>query len=281
VTQADRRHPPHPDLPVAAWDDVQTALDGVAQRAAVKVLWAIESGSRAWGFPSPDSDLDCRFIYIRTLPSYLALQQSRDVIELPLVGDLDVNGWDLSKALKLLLKGNAVVIEWLQSPIVYRGDTGFADAFFDLADQIVERSLVAKHYRGLAKRQWLRARVEGSFKLKRVFYMLRPTMALRWLRLNGSSTIPPMRLQHLMAECDLPRSLYNSIADLIALKAQTREMGVGPVPEAIEHFIADEEALADTVCDEECRKPFEERSAFAEAFWQEQLASRSPSSVAG
>ncbi|MFE3443732.1 DNA polymerase beta superfamily protein [Nocardia sp. NPDC059180] len=85
---------------------------------------AIESGSRAWGFPSPDSDYDCRFLYVASLDTYLSPWRTRDVIETPLVGLLDVNGWDLGKALRLLVKGNAVLIEWLQSPIVYRGDRG-------------------------------------------------------------------------------------------------------------------------------------------------------------
>src|SRR4051812_49968845 len=109
--------------PVVAAIDAR--LSDVEAEHEVRIALAIESGSRAWGFPSPDSDYDCRFIYLRRPQTYLSLFQGRDVIETPLEGEMDVNGWDLSKALRLLLKGNAVVIEWLTSPIQYAGNTKF------------------------------------------------------------------------------------------------------------------------------------------------------------
>src|ERR1043165_8193851 len=104
---------------------IDARLDDVRSQHNVQMLLAIESGSRAWGFPSPDSDYDCRFLYVRSAEQYLSPWVKRDVIETPLDAVLDVNGWDWGKAIKLVLKGNAVVIEWLQSPIVYRGDAGF------------------------------------------------------------------------------------------------------------------------------------------------------------
>jgi predicted nucleotidyltransferase len=107
---------------VAALD---ARLRSVAEDEHAVVLLAVESGSRAWGFPSPDSDYDCRFIYARARDDYLRLYPPRDVIEFPLDRILDVNGWDLAKALRLLLKGNAVVIEWLTSPFVYAGSESF------------------------------------------------------------------------------------------------------------------------------------------------------------
>ncbi len=103
------------------------------------MLLAIESGSRAWGFPSPDSDYDCRFIYVRRRDDYLTLYPPRDVIEFPLEGELDINGWDLGKALRLLLKGNAVVIEWLTSPYAYAGDASFRDEALALAKVAAHR----------------------------------------------------------------------------------------------------------------------------------------------
>lgn len=103
-------------------EQIDARLDDIEVDDRVAIAWAIESGSRAWGFPSPDSDYDCRFLFVRQVDDYLSPWVRRDVIETPLEGDLDVNGWDLGKAIKLLLKGNAVVIEWLTSPIAYRGD---------------------------------------------------------------------------------------------------------------------------------------------------------------
>lgn len=91
----------------------------------VTVLYACESGSRDWGFASPDSDYDVRFIYVHRLPWYLQVSPQRDVIEVPISGDLDINGWELRKALGLMKKGNATLIEWLDSPVVYRADADF------------------------------------------------------------------------------------------------------------------------------------------------------------
>jgi predicted nucleotidyltransferase len=99
---------------------VDSALAAIRQEHGVRIPLAIESGSRAWGFPSPDSDYDCRFLFVRPAEELVTLWLPRDVIELPLSSELDINGWDLRKALTLLLKGNAVVLEWLTSPIVSR-----------------------------------------------------------------------------------------------------------------------------------------------------------------
>src|SRR5262249_24310191 len=126
------------------------AIDGklaaIAERERVRMLIAVESGSRAWGFPSPDSDYDCRFIYVRPRDAYLSLVPPRDVIELPSDAIFDVNGWDLAKALRLLLKGNAVVIEWLISPFVYAGDGAFRDDMLGLARQAARPAAIARHY---------------------------------------------------------------------------------------------------------------------------------------
>src|SRR3954451_8834983 len=109
-------------------DKIDARLRHIAAHDDVAIPLAIESGSRAWGFPSPDSDYDCRFLFFRRTDDYLSPWRRRDVIELPLDDELDINGWEFGKALKLLLKGNAVVIEWLTSPIAYRGDPHFRDA---------------------------------------------------------------------------------------------------------------------------------------------------------
>jgi uncharacterized protein len=104
---------------------IDRRLQSVATGHHARILLAVESGSRAWGFPSPDSDFDCRFIYVRSTEEYLSLFPPRDVIEFAPNPLLDVNGWDLGKALRLLLKGNAVVVEWLTSPFIYAGDKSF------------------------------------------------------------------------------------------------------------------------------------------------------------
>jgi uncharacterized protein len=227
-------------IPQDSWDQVQARLDDVVADHDVTILWAIESGSRAWGFPSPDSDFDCRFVYVRPLFEQIRLDPHRDVIETPLTPILDVNGWDLSKALKLLLKGNAVILEWLASPIVYRGDEAFRDDVLALADQVADRCLIMRHYAHLCARQWERHGDGREVRLKKLFYALRPAMSLRWLAQNSGKAVPPMSFLDTIDQCDLPALLKVRIEELIAQKARTREMGEGKAPEELCRFIDEE-----------------------------------------
>lgn len=137
----------------AVVEQIDARLRRVESEENAAILLAVESGSRAWGFPSPDSDYDCRFLFVRSLDDYLSPWQSRDVIETPLDKIFDVNGWELGKALKLLLKGNAVVIEWLCSPIAYRGDAAFRDGLLELARRHADRKMIGRHYLHLGERQ--------------------------------------------------------------------------------------------------------------------------------
>ncbi|MGW4354057.1 nucleotidyltransferase domain-containing protein [Nocardia sp. NPDC004582] len=213
-------------------------LDRIVREHRVDVLLAIESGSRAWGFPSPDSDYDCRFVYLRPAGDYLTPWPGRDVIETPLVGLLDVNGWDLVKALRLLVNGNAVLIEWLMSPIVYRGDGQFRDELHTLADEVADRQRVARHYLHLGRRQW--RLFDSNRSLKKVFYSLRPAMALRWMHEHPDNAVAPMHLPTLLAECELPGEFVESVHELTELKSRTREMGSGDVQAPIAAFISAE-----------------------------------------
>ena len=118
----------------------------------VTVLWAIESGSRAWGFESPDSDFDVRFIYKHKQDFYLRLNEQRDIIELPIDDTWDVSGWDLDKTLKLFYKSNPTLFEWLQSPIIYQ-QTDFIERIRPLANQYFSEKKMLYHYLNTARTQ--------------------------------------------------------------------------------------------------------------------------------
>ncbi|MEM9733849.1 MAG: nucleotidyltransferase domain-containing protein [Pseudomonadota bacterium] len=219
---------------------IDTRLENLIRDEPVIIPWAIESGSRAWGFPSPDSDYDCRFIYVRPLRHMTALFPKRDVIETPLDAVLDVGGWELSKALRLLLKGNAVILEWLTSPIIYRGNSDFQKAALALTHEVVNRSAMQHHYRRLALS--MRARVAGEnaqLPLKKLFYILRPLVALKWLDENPTARFPPMHFQTLLDGVELDEVLRGDIGMLVKAKAETRELGNGKVPPTIASFIDD------------------------------------------
>jgi uncharacterized protein len=225
---------------------IDALLHDVVRHEDVTLLLAIESGSRAWGFPSPDSDYDCRFIYARRPDHYLSLFPGRDVIEAAQDAVLDVNGWDLAKALRLLLKGNAVVIEWLTSPYTYAGDAGFRTEALALAREIAHPDAIARHYLhlGLRQRRTYFAD-EKSIALKKIFYALRPAVALRWLRLHPGAAVAPMHFPTLIAECDLPADVRAIVDEMLARKAETRELGRGPLPLPIRDLIDCEFATAE------------------------------------
>ena len=233
------------DLSPEAVAEVDATLAAIRREHGVHIPWAIESGSRAWGFPSPDSDYDCRFVYVRPAEQLLTIWPRRDVIETPIRGLMDVNGWDMAKALRLILKGNAVVIEWLQSPIVYAGLPWFRDGMLDFAEQWADRGRIASHYLHLARRQRA-VHLDGQAEvpLKKVFYAVRPAAALRWLRLHPDKMLAPMDFSTLMAESDVPAAVTEEVEDLLAQKATSREMGTGQMPGMLTAFMDAELAIA-------------------------------------
>lgn len=217
--------------PVAA-AAIDARLESVALEHSVRIPWAIESGSRAWGFASPDSDYDCRFFYVRQRSAYVDLWPSRDVIETPLDGLLDVNGWDLRKAVRLAVAGNATVGEWLRSPWVYRGEPGFRDDLLGLVGAVTDPARVRRHYLHVGRAQWASAGGDdGTVRLKKVFYAIRPAVTLHWLEQH--SGVPPMNLDELLAETPVPEDVRAEIDRLRELKSRTRELGAAPVPRAI------------------------------------------------
>ncbi len=216
-------------IPEQAQAEIARRLARAEAEHGVRILFASESGSRAWGFPSPDSDFDARFVYVHPRDWYLSIHERRDVIEQPIEGLYDVNGWDLRKALRLLVKPNPTLLEWLKSPHFYHRDEAAIAAFEEIARDTAFLRPCRHHYAGLARGQWRRhfADAAGEVPLKKYFYALRPALALRWLRLRPREQ-PPMTLQALMAGVDLPLEQTRVVEELVALKAETREMGAGP-----------------------------------------------------
>ncbi|WP_454729359.1 nucleotidyltransferase domain-containing protein [Cellulosimicrobium protaetiae] len=229
---------------------VDARLDAVVRDERVAIPLAVESGSRAWGFPSPDSDYDCRFVYVRSQADYLDPWPRRDIVETPLDAVLDVNGWDLLKAVRLLVRGNATLLEWLRSPIVYRGDAELRAELLALAAHVVDRDALRRHYLHVALGQRDRWWSDREVPLKKVFYAVRPAATLRWLRVRPDVAVPPMDLATLLVEGEVPDDVVGAASDLVALKAVSREMGAGAVPVPLVRFVSDELALASSAGDQ-------------------------------
>ena len=250
-------------------EQIDDRLTAVETEQRVHIALAIESGSRAWGFPSPNSDYDCRFVFIRSIEQYLTPWPPRDVIETPLDRLRDVNGWDLGKALKLVLKGNAVIIEWVRSPIVYRGDPSFRQDLLDFATAFANRIHIGRHYLHLGERQRRTYFAdEKQVQLKKIFYALRPAATLRWLRLRPDEVIPPMHFPTLMAEGDPPADVVEIVRELLDRKAKSRELGVAPLPKPIQAFIDGEFTQARNLFEGIRVKPKPDAIASAEALFR-------------
>ena len=199
---------------------IQEKLREIEQREECRILLAVESGSRAWGFASPDSDYDVRFIYMRPEKAYLRLDRTRDVIEVPINDELDINGWDIDKTLRLLHKSNPTVFEWFSSPIIYQ-TSALADQFRPIMQKYFSSKAGLWHYLHMAEgnyRDYLRGEM---VRAKKYFYVLRPILACKWILEKG--TPPPMLFAELV-KSELPDDLSETVYQLLDWKMNSPEI---------------------------------------------------------
>ena len=217
-------------------DKIIAELAGIEEQEGVRILYACESGSRAWGFPSKDSDYDVRFIYIRPQDWYLSLFDKRDVIERPINSVLDINGWDLKKALRLFRKSNPPLLEWLQSPIVYLENAAVTEQIRSISTHTFSPKACMYHYLHMARGNY-REYLQGELvKMKKYFYVLRPILACEWIERYGS--MPPMEFERLVDELVPQRSeLKAAIDELLVRKRAGDEMDLQPRMQVINDFI--------------------------------------------
>ena len=222
--------------------EIRDNLDAVEAQHNVKILLAVESGSRAWGFASPDSDYDVRFIYLHRTEDYLRIDSIKEVIEWQLDEVLDINGWDLRKALLAFGKGNPNVMEWATSPIIYRKDECWNRVLETVRKYYSEKSALC-HYYGTAKATYAEHLTGEMIRYKKYFYALRPLLCCRWI--ERYHDIPPMDFYELLklfdgTQPDLTDELYQSIRNLLEKKAVTEEKDLNPQMPAIISFIREE-----------------------------------------
>ena len=213
---------------------IDIALGEVERREGVRVLLAVESGSRAWGFASRDSDYDVRFLFVRPLPEYLAISPPPDVIERPFEDELDLCGWDLRKALGLMVRSNAVVMEWLASPVVYRQDMALLAALGAVARAGAHLPALAYHYDRMA-RSALAGGADRTIGLKACFYALRPVLALLWMREHASP--PPMHMEALLVGVPVPSEVREAVEALRLRKVSGTEADTVGCPSVLGAFL--------------------------------------------
>lgn len=218
-------------------------LKELEEKRDVEILLAVESGSRAWGFASPDSDYDIRFIYRHDKDWYLSPWDKDETIEFMTEDDLDGSGWDLRKTFHLLLKSNAALLSWFYSPTVYVKNEKFYKLFKPLADECFSPIAVSYHYLSMSKK-YLEACRGDEVKLKSYFYLLRTALTGKWILEKGS--VPPVLFSELMVLVD--HFNRTTIENLIALKANKGESYYHPndweLFEFLEKMISDNEKRA-------------------------------------
>jgi uncharacterized protein len=211
-----------------------------------KTLFAIESGSRAWGFASPDSDYDVRFVYMPPLEWYfkvsdanrdMALAENRDVIEKPINGDLDINGWSTAKALGLIYKSNPTIFEWMNSPIVYKHDPVWMYMLRDVTRKFYSPMRAHYHYYSMAKKN-LREYLQGDMvRYKKYLYVVRPLLCVKWI--EAGKGVPPVNFMELVNGIVDDPVLKQEIDDLLEIKMRGGEAELQPTRPVLNKFITD------------------------------------------
>ncbi|OKL40006.1 nucleotidyltransferase domain-containing protein [Pontibacter flavimaris] len=212
---------------------IQQKLSEIEKQYGVQILFASETGSRAWGFPSPDSDYDVRFIYRHTCHWYLSIDEPRDTIEY-LSSDLDLVGWDIRKSLRLLRKTNAAMFERLASPILYRQQTDFRERLLALAPAYFSCRAGLHHYLSMAHNYYTACEAEDQVKLKSYFYLLRTALCSLWI--VEQQGVPPLQFRELLPLVKDQR-MRDKTEELLVLKAQVDESYRHPKETELELYL--------------------------------------------
>jgi predicted nucleotidyltransferase len=219
---------------------IQSELSEIQRAENVKILYACESGSRAWGFPSADSDYDVRFIYVRSRDWYLSIDMDlkRDVIERPLSDQLDISGWDLRKAFQLLSNSNPPLLEWLNSPIIYIESSDVTQRIRDLLPEFYSPVACLHHYLHMARDNFREYLTGETVWVKKYFYVLRPLLAIKWI--EETQSVAPVAFQVLFDHLITDIPLKQRIEKLVEDKRNGRELDQGPRIDEISNFIESE-----------------------------------------
>jgi predicted nucleotidyltransferase len=224
--------------------EIKNALQQIGISQDIKILYACETGSRAWGFPSPDSDYDVRMIYIHPMEWYLSLSEKKDSLEQMLhQGELDITGWDIRKCLSLLYKSNGALLERIQSPIVYVQEPGLVTILQEAANACFSPVATMFHYLGMAKTSFGDIEDASQIKLKKLFYALRATLACKWIL--DMNSIPPIVFATMVNELDLSETLKTRIRELVELKSTQVEAYIHQAEPELNSFIKKTMALAE------------------------------------
>lgn len=215
-------------------EQIMQKLLEIESKENIRIIYACESGSRAWGFASPDSDYDVRFVYVRPVEFYLRLENTKDTLECELNDVFDISGWDIRKFMKLLNKSNSSVFEWKASPIVYKTSSEW-DILQGLFNRHFSGKKVLHHYNSMIKNLLTRY-FDGKteVKYKPYLYNLRQCLCCQWIMDKKS---PPPIVFETLKDAYLPENLHKEVDKLLEYKKSMCEKETGPRIKAIDEYV--------------------------------------------
>jgi len=217
------------------FEEIRKELERLESKHEIKILLAVESGSRAWGFASVDSDWDVRYIYIHKLDWYLKIDEQKDSQEEILPNDLDLSGWELKKALRLFRKSNPPMLEWLRSPIIYHEKFSTAETLREMSEEFFNPKSCMYHYLSMARNNFREFLQRDLVKSKKYFYVLRPVLACDWIKNRNS--FPPMEFRDLVESEIKDESLKSEINELLKRKMSGEELKEEPKIKILNDFL--------------------------------------------
>lgn len=218
-------------------DQIKIELERLESENEIKILYAVESGSRAWGFASTDSDWDVRYIYVHKPEWYLSIDDKKDSLDKILPNDIDLAGWEIRKALKLFNKSNPPLMEWLRSPILYLENGDFANSLRELSKEYFNPKNCLHHYLHMAEGNFREYLQKDLVRTKKYFYVLRPILACQWIEHRNS--MPPMEFETTFKEFITDPILKNEIENLLSRKMSGEELNEEPKNLIINKYVED------------------------------------------
>lgn len=193
----------------------------------IKILFAIENGSRAWRMESIDSDFDVRFVYYRKKEEYLKIDKPTDVITRAFDKDLkpcktegsmiDITGFDIYKYIRLLADSNPTTIEWITTDMIYYGKQN--KIFKRFATNNFNPERLFYHYKSMCKNNYIKyIKSKNNITYKRYLYSFRGLLNSLWVLKKNS--IPPISFKEtiLSSSSYIDKKIVDQLNKIITLK---------------------------------------------------------------
>ncbi|MFB6454196.1 DNA polymerase beta superfamily protein [Chitinophaga sp. Hz27] len=216
-------------------EEIRKEIARLESHHNIKILYAVESGSRAWGFASANSDWDVRYIYIHPLEWYLKIDDQKDSQDEILDNDIDLAGWELKKALRLFRKSNPPMLEWLHSPIIYQETYSTAEHLRQLQAEFFSPKACMHHYLHMAEGNYENYLLDEQVRVKKYFYVLRPLLACDWIK--SRNTMPPTEFRPLLDTYVTDPIVKETIEALLLRKMSGEELSTEPAIPVLQHFL--------------------------------------------